>query len=184
LVSDLNGDDPVVQSDVGFGVEGQVRYTPGAFSIGAGAQWTTHDSHTFDFLQGSGITVAGTPTVRLYGLFVEPRYTININSQTVAPYVSARVAWLKVDNEGTLTDGTDSVTVKGTASGPAINLGGGFLFRLTSRVNFDAGFTYGYVSFGDLTIEVTPPDPNVPPQTSPTKSGTNFVGRLGVAIGL
>jgi len=185
-VSDLSGDDPVLQSDVGFGAEAQVRYTPSAFSFGVGFQWTTHSTHIFDSIpvQFPTISFVDEPSVQLYGVFFEPRYTININSNSIAPYVSARLSGLKVKNEVSITDGTETVTLTSTATGVAINGGGGILVRLSSRINLDAGVTVGYISFGDLTLEFTPSDPAFPPQTIPTDSGTNILGRLGFAIGL
>ena len=72
----------------GFGGEAQIRYTPSAFSIGGGFQYTIHN-----------ITNA-TEDAKLYGAFIEPRYRIHTGSYVLAPYVSARFALLKVGFTG------------------------------------------------------------------------------------
>src|SRR6478736_1585782 len=64
----------------GLGFEAQLRYTPGAFSIGAGYQRTTHHDD------------AAGGDVHLSGGFLEPRYVIATSSRSFIPYVSARVS--------------------------------------------------------------------------------------------
>ncbi|HZN98531.1 MAG TPA: hypothetical protein VFB61_12430, partial [Gemmatimonadales bacterium] len=63
----------------GWGGEAQIRYTPGALSVGAGFQYTQH---------GRGPLPADPDPadIKLYGGFVEPRYRIHTGSYTVAPY--------------------------------------------------------------------------------------------------
>src|SRR5215217_208738 len=49
----------------GIGGEAQIRYTPGALSVGAGFQYTDHGWKLRE------------ENVRLYGGFIEPRYRIH-----------------------------------------------------------------------------------------------------------
>ena len=145
----------------GIGAEAQIRYTPSAFSVGAGFEYTTHGFE-------------GQPEdIRLYGGFVEPRYRIHAGSNVVAPYISARFSLLKVGFSG----GDLSLT----SSFIQLNGGGGLLFRLNSRVNLDAGATFGYNRVGDGTLSSESGGGSVPVESS---SSSNLVIRLGMAIGL
>jgi hypothetical protein len=145
----------------GIGAEAQVRYTPSAFSIGAGFQYTAHqiDGRSED--------------AHFYGGFVEPRYRIHAGSNTVAPYVSARFSLLKVG----FTGGDLSLS----SSFLQLNGGGGLLFRLGSRINLDVGATYGYNRLGDGTLTSESTGGSVSVESS---TGSNIVARLGLAIGL
>ena len=145
----------------GVGAEAQVRYTPSAFSIGAGFQYTAHE------LEGR------TEDARLYGGFVEPRYRIRAGSNVVAPYVSARFALLKVGFSG----GDLSLS----SSFLQLNGGGGLLVRLGSRLNLDVGATYGYNRLGDGTLTSATGGGSLPVESG---SGSNVVARLGLALGL
>lgn len=145
----------------GIGGEAQVRYTPGAFSVGAGFQYTNHQ------LEGR------TEDARLYGGFVEPRYRIHAGSNVVAPYLSARLSLLEVSfSGGDLSLSSNFLQFNG---------GGGVLFRLGSRVNLDLGATYGYNRLGDGMLTSAANGSSVPVASS---SGSNVVARLGLAIGL
>ena len=65
----------------GAGVEAQLRYTPASlFSIGAGFQSTAHTS--------------GGDKLTMTGLFIEPRYALDIGSDRIAPYLAGRLAML------------------------------------------------------------------------------------------
>ncbi len=149
----------------GLGGEAQLRYTPSALSIGAGFQYTDHDTP-----ETPGIS----STFRLYGGFLEPRYVIDVGSQTLAPYVSARFSILSQKLKEVI--GT-SQEVESSATGLTLNGGGGVLFRLGPRLNLDIGSTFGYTSFGDYESEGT-----TLPSTS--ASGSNIVVRVGLALGL
>ena len=140
--------------DVGGGWEAQLRMNPSAFSIGAGAEQTFHQR-----LTGQDIV--------LLGGFLEPRYVVDIGSDNAALYVSGRAAVSKI----TIKSGT----IEATGTGYTLNGGGGFLFRLTDRVNLDAGATLGFKDLGDVTIGSTPVD---------LGTGANVVVRVGLAIGL
>lgn len=153
----------------GPGVEAQIRYTPGVWSFGAGLQFSSHGTDEAEF-EGE--------TVKLTGFFVEPRRVIDVGSASFAPYVSARLAFLRqsidVDIQGT--------SVSASASGTQINGGGGFLFRLTPNVNLDLGATYGLINFGD--VEVTVPGFGRTTLEGTSGNGSNLVLRAGVAIGI
>ena len=148
----------------GAGAEAQVRYTPSAFSLGVGYQYSSHDL-TFD--DGSSETVS------LSGVFAEPRYVIDLGSSTYAPYASARVALL---TQRVAFDGAEA-----SASGTQLNIGGGVLFRLSPRVNLDLGATYGAIDFDDVRVSF---EGETVTFTGSSGSGQNFVLRAGITVGL
>jgi hypothetical protein len=145
----------------GIGGEAQVRYTPGALSIGAGFQYTSHG------LQGRQ------EDARLYGGFIEPRYRIHTGSYVVAPYISARFSVLKVGFSG----GELSLS----SAFIQLNGGGGLLFRMGPRVNLDVGGTFGYDRLGSGTLRNRTTGSAVPTESG---SGSNIVARVGLALGL
>jgi hypothetical protein len=145
----------------GIGAEAQLRYTPGAVSVGAGFQFTVHELED------------RTEDARLYGGFIEPRYRIHAGSNVVAPYVSARVSVLKVGFSG------GDLSLSSTFM--QVNGGGGLLTRLGSRLNLDLGATFGYNRLGNGTLTSELSGTAVPVESS---SGANIVIRLGLAIGL
>jgi hypothetical protein len=151
--------------DVGNGVgfEIQARYTPSAFSVGAGFQYTSHgsDDPSFD------------ADFSLSGGFVEPRYVFPTQSDNVGPYVSTRFSILR---ESAKVEGFE-----GSATGFNANVGGGILLRVGPRVNLDFGATYGYTDFGEIVIR--DPDGDVIDRGE-GGPGSNLVLRLGVAVGL
>jgi hypothetical protein len=145
----------------GVGAEAQIRYTPSAFSIGAGFEYTNHGFE-------------GRPEdIRLYGGFVEPRYRIHAGSNVVAPYISARFSLLKVGFSGGDLDLTSNFI--------QLNGGGGLLFRMQSRLNLDVGATFGYNRLGDGMLSSKSGAGSVAVKSS---SGSNVVIRVGLAIGL
>jgi hypothetical protein len=148
----------------GPGAEAQVRYTPSAFSFGAGVQYSRHDL-TFD--DGTSETVS------LAGVFVEPRYVVDLGHPRVAPYLAGRVALLtqRVEFDG----------VEASASGTQLNLGGGLLVRLSPRVNLDLGATYGSIDFDDVIVRFEGESVTVPGSSG---TGQNFVLRAGLTVGL
>lgn len=145
----------------GFGGEGQIRYTPGALSIGAGFQYTNHGLEN------------RTEDTHLYGGFLEPRYRIHTGSNVVAPYVSARLSLLKVGFSG----GDLSLS----SSFIQLNGGGGLLYRLGPRLNLDMGATFGYNRLGSGTLKSESRGTAVPIESS---SGSNLVVRFGFAVGI
>jgi hypothetical protein len=145
----------------GFGAEGQLRYTPGALSIGAGFQYTNHglDNRPED--------------THLYGGFIEPRYRIHTGSNVTAPYLSARVSLLAVGfSGGDLTLSSTFVQLNG---------GGGLLYRIGPRVNLDMGATFGYNRLNSGTLRSKSSGTETAIDSS---SGSNLVVRLGFAFGL
>jgi hypothetical protein len=162
----------------GAGLELQFRVTPGQLSVGGGLQFTVHKP-----TEGAGEFFE---TIRLTGLFVEPRYVIDVGSARYAPYLSARLAISAMSF--VIADGATQPDVELTIeepTGPTINGGGGFLIRLGSRVNLDVGATFGYTKFDDITIraENTTNGQEVTARVA-IGSGTNMVLRAGLAIGL
>jgi hypothetical protein len=145
----------------GLGGELQFRYTPGALSVGAGFQFTIHELEE------------RTENARFFGGFVEPRYRIHAGSNVVAPYVSARFAVLKVGFSG------GDLSLSSTFL--ELNGGGGILIRLGPRFNLDLGATLGYNYLGSGTL-ISDANDNPIPVTS--RSGSNVVARVGLAIGL
>lgn len=151
----------------GSGFEAQIRYNPSSLSIGGGFQLTKHSLEGFD------------SKVNLGGVFVEPRYIIPTKSNKVAPYVALRLSLLR--ESGTFDAQAGKVTV--AASGFTFNGGGGVLFRLAKTLNLDLGATWGKTNFGKVTTKL---NGTVVPQASgiDAGSGTNFVFRAGLALGL
>jgi hypothetical protein len=145
----------------GVGGEAQIRYTPGALSLGAGFQYTRH-----------GLDIRPEDT-ELYGGFFEPRYRIHTGSNVIAPYISARFSLLKVG----FTGGDLSVS----SSFIQLNGGGGLLYRMGPRVNLDLGATFGYNRLGSGELKSERDGTSTPFDSS---SGSNIVVRLGFAFGL
>lgn len=139
----------------GVGIEAQLRYTPPSlWSFGGGVQWSSHTS--------------GPDTLDLMGLFFEPRYTVDIGSDRVAPYLAGRVALLRQ------TSNFAAVSEETSSNGAAVGGGGGLLIRATPRVNLDLGAALVYQTLGDATA------------SNATVSFGSFVGyvaKAGVSIG-
>jgi hypothetical protein len=140
--------------DVGAGWEAQIRLNPSAFSIGGGVENTFHKR-----LTGQDMTFLGG--------FLEPRYVVDIGSDNAVLYLSGRAALSQVKIE--------TSTNEATSTGYTLNGGGGLLFRLSDRVNLDAGATLGYKDLGDVTLGNLAID---------LGTGANVVFRVGLAIGL
>jgi hypothetical protein len=168
IYADLFGDQfPTLKAGVGF--EGQLRYTRGARSIGAGFQYTVHgDSEA----EADGHDA----NIKLIGMFVEPRYVINTGSGRAAPYLSARLALARFDVRVNFSDG-DVLTFN--SNGVTLNGGGGVLVSLTPRVNLDAGATIGFSKYNDTVGDISGK-----PFDMQMGSGTNIVARIGLAIGI
>ncbi len=141
----------------GFGWEAQLRVNPSAFSIGAGVEQTFH-----------GVTAVTGRDIILLGGFVEPRYVVDIGSDAVVLYLSARAALSQLK----LQQGT----FESTGTGYTLNGGGGLLFPLGERVNLDVGATMGYKDLGIVDVPSG--------QTFDLGTGANVVWRVGLAIGI
>ena len=142
----------------GPGVEAQIRYNPSLFGIGIGGEISWHN------VTGTG------RSVKLTGAFIEPRYVILTGSETVAPYLSGRLAISQTTFE--ISDLTS------TGTGFTANAGGGLLIILGSNVSLDLGATIGAKGLGTATVATTPPT------IFDLGSGTNVIIRVGLAIGL
>jgi hypothetical protein len=154
----------------GTGGEAQLRYTTGAWSWGAGLQYTVHgDSEA----EADGHDA----NIKLIGFFVEPRYVINVGSSKWAPYLGARAAFAQFDVRVDFSTG-DVNTFK--SDGLTLNGGGGILINLSSRTNLDIGATIGYSNYKDANAMNSETGPFI----EPLGSGMNAVVRLGLAIGL
>jgi hypothetical protein len=155
--NDFEGTDP------GYGFEAQLRYTPSAWSFGAGFQYTTHG-------------IENSPDrATLVGGFIEPRYVFSTGSASVFPYLSGRFYVVKFTSENSDTD------IRVTTTGLAGNGGGGVLVRLSTRMNLDLGATFGYFKFNEFTFENLGTGIE---GTSEGGNGTNLVGRVGLTFGL
>lgn len=160
------GGDAFAGVSTGGGGEAQIRYTPGSFSLGVGFQYSRHDFQDPQLTQKV--------PVKYYGPFAEPRYVIDVHSSKLAPYLSARLAWL--------SQSADFQEFAGSAKGSGfqVNGGGGVLVRLSDRINLDLGATFGSIHFGDYIVKQGGSEIG----RVPGGNGTNFVGRVGVAIGI
>jgi hypothetical protein len=162
----------------GAGFEAQLRYTRGAWSVGLGYQATRH-RYRYCALpassDGSCLTLIR-GRFRGAGVFFEPRYVLDAGSDVFAPYLSGRfsLVWQSADGD---PDYEFSV------SGSSANAGGGLLVRITPRVNFDAGGTVGYTRFSSFR-SVDRRTGAVLSGAEGGTSGSNFVLRVGVAIGI
>jgi hypothetical protein len=168
----------------GPGGELQVRVTPSLWSYGAGLQYSSH-----------GLDGVSNYSVSLAGVFFEPRRVFDIGSAKIAPYVSARLAYLQL----TADLGTYAPRVLAAAPGVTLslarrenetlsasgfqgNVGGGFLTKLSPRVNLDLGLTVGAIRFGEVKAKVGGRVIGSSGESSGT--GQNVVVRAGLAIGL
>jgi hypothetical protein len=161
----------------GFGFEAQLRYTRGAWSVGVGYQTTRHHYRYCGLPASTGgclVTIDG--RISGSGIFFEPRYVFDAGSDVYAPYASGRFSVVKQDNVG---DPLFDFSVTGSSA----NGGGGLLFRVTPRVNFDVGATVGYTRFTRYRA-VDRVTGDVLTGSTGGASGSNFVLRIGVAIGL
>jgi hypothetical protein len=159
--------------DAGPGIEAQLRYTPSVWSFGGGFQYSSHGVSEAE-LSGE--------SVKLMGVFFEPRRVFDVGSVSYAPYVSARLAFLRQSIDFSFVEQGETYDVSASASGAQINAGGGVLFRLSPRVNLDVGATFGVINFGDVEASVAGLGDVTLDGTSGT--GQNLVLRVGFAFGL
>jgi hypothetical protein len=160
----------------GGGFEAQLRYTRGAWSLGVGYQmarhryqycWLPSNGDCLRFLRGR---ISGS------GVFFEPRYVLDAGSDVFAPYLSGRFSLVRQTADG---DPDYDFSVSGSSA----NAGGGVLVRISPRVNFDAGGTLGYTRFSSFR-SVERRTGVVLTGAEGGTSGSNFVLRVGVAIGI
>lgn len=151
-----------VKSALGF--EGQLRYTKGRFSLGAGLEYTKHGIK--DDPDGFAI--------RRVGPFVEPRFVIPTSSNSIAPYLSARLSIVSV--KLVVPEALQDQIIGGKATGTTFNAGGGLLVRLAPRINLDLGATIGRTNFGTVTFDDGTAGEDL-------GSGGNLILRVGLGIG-
>lgn len=170
----------------GPGGELQLRVTPSLWSYGAGLQYSSH-----------GIDGVSGTNVDLTGIFVEPRRVFDIGSAKAAPYVSARLSYLRLSLDvgdvgvARASAASPDVTLSAqqaranlvfSASGFQGNIGGGVLIKLSPRVNLDLGATLGAIRFGEVKAELD--GRTIDASGTSSGSGQNAVIRAGLAIGL
>jgi hypothetical protein len=163
----------------GVGFEAQLRYTRGAWSFGLGYQSTRHDYRYCALVAANGSCFPNADIrgrISGAGIFFEPRYVFDAGSDVFAPYASGRFSIVKQNNVG---DPLFDFSVTGSSA----NGGGGLLFRVTPRINFDAGATVGYTRFTRYRAIDRQSGAEFSGSTNGS-SGSNFVLRVGVAIGI
>ena len=153
-----------------FGVEGQIRWTRGAWSLGAGVQYTSDRddnnvaselSENFNFVNANIVFDYDLSTL---GLFLEPKFVVLVFMDRFGLYASGRVAVLRMTESslGTRQEwdpvggfqnmggwrAPEVYSTEGTRTGFGAYLGLGLLVRLTSRVNLDLGATGGGTKWG------------------------------------
>jgi hypothetical protein len=154
-----------IDPGAGFELQGRRKLDP-LWSLGCGVQGTYHSLSSF----------SGSET--LEGLFCEPRKLVDINSERVFPYLSARAALLRQR----ITSGDDSRSAKGLA----LNIGTGIMMPIANTAGnyptlLEIGASGGYTQFGNFTKNV---GGLTVENDQPNGGGWNFVVRVGVAVGL
>lgn len=144
--------------NLGPGFEAQIRFNPSAFSIGGGFEMSWHEIEDSE------------RKVRLSGVFVEPRYVLDVRSENFAPYLAGRLAVSQTRFE--------IRRFSNTATGFTANVGGGILFVLSPKVNLDVGASIGAKDLGSATVATDPPT------VFDLGSGSNVILRVGLAFGL
>ena len=141
-----------------FGVEGQLRLTEGAGSVGLGVRATSFE-RAEDEINDSLSWDASS-----LGFFVEPRFVVGVLGDRVSLYVLGRLASdrLSANESGFRSDGLGSspvaYSVEGSLTSFAGYLGSGLLIRLTPHVNLDLGSVEGIPRWGhDRPPIVVPP---------------------------
>jgi hypothetical protein len=148
----------------GFGFEGQLRYAKGLWSLGLGYQTTKH--------------TAGEESIQISGVFLEPRYAIDIGSSTVAPYVAGRVAFLNQSSDLHDPDGIAAGVFHTSSGGSAFGAGGGLIIRGTSKINIDLGAAFVSQSFAEVSGNV-----NGTERTWTFSRFTGYVAKGGLSFG-
>lgn len=154
LFTEIERDGQVIR---GAGIEPQFRFNRvlsteslGALSVGIGTQLTSHSK--------------GNDELRVFGAFVEPRWVPPLPSTRVFPYVSGRIALLRVD-------GSFVFAPSGQSWGHAMGGGAGIVVKLSRTVNLDAGAQLLRQRFGNVgVVEFRP--------------FTTYAAKAGVSIGL
>jgi hypothetical protein len=155
LYATLSGDD-FQDTNAGFGLDGQVRFRAGSgFSIGAGAQWTTHSVVGID------------PNWSVIGVFGEPRYEFAAGDGTLRPYLWGRGGWIRAR----IADGPDELTQNGFYVGG----GGGLVIAAGGMASLDVGVLLAAVNFGEQQFNGQ--------GTGFKPSGSSLALRAGLLVG-
>lgn len=129
------GDEDVDVYSAGAGLEGLIRFSKGALSVGVGGQYTIHEGEM-------------ALDLTMYGPFIEPRLVFPLDSDQFAPYASVRLGHTTGTAEALLgSDVEYSFTY--------FNVGGGILVNLTRRINMDFGGTIGRIVDGGSGFDMT-----------------------------
>lgn len=123
----------------GVGFEGQFRYASGLKSIGLGYQTSNHK--------------ADDESIKISGVFLEPRYAFDIGSLRLAPYIAGRIAILKQSSELHDPDDPSSELFHTQSNGAAFGAGAGVIIRATKKVNIDLGAAFVSQSFSKVEGE-------------------------------
>lgn len=142
----------------GPGFEIQLRYTPrSVWSLGGGFETSSH--------------TRGGESLVVSEWLLEPRYTIDVGSDRLAPYIATRVALL----QETSTLFTNAFqTAEFHSGGVAFAGGGGLLVRTSPRVNLDLGLAFDVQSFADAQSGAA---------TATFSTFKGWVARLGAGVG-
>ncbi len=147
------GDDAIA----GAGVEPQLRFNRvvsterlGVLSLGVGGQLTLHER--------------GGDDLRIVGVFLEPRWVPPFPSRVVFPYLSGRVALLRLD-------GTFVFAPEGRSHGTGYGAGGGIVLKLSRTTNLDAGVQVVRQEFDPIGLVQFRPF-------------TTYAAKLGLSVGL
>jgi hypothetical protein len=166
LLAGLGGDAYAgIEPGAGFELQVRRRLNP-YWSLGCGFQGTYH---SFSELAGD---------VKLQGGFCEPRKLVDVGSERVFPYLSARGSILQQSV-------SDPIGFEGSATGFTMNLGAGIMLPFGSGAGryptvLEFGASAGYTSFGDFSAT----SPSGQTLTNSTGGGYNFILRIGLAVGL
>ena len=170
-------------------MEGQIRWTRGAWSFGSGVQSTTY-KQTGNF-SGQGIFDYDASTL---GIFLEPKFVVTVFADRFGLYVFGRMTLARItENESgtrpelvelpggghTDTGQLEAYSVDETRTSLAAFAGPGLLIRLTSYVNLDLGVTGGFAYWGQPDTGLRA---GVDVQTISSGAQGNFV--IGVWAGL
>lgn len=121
----------------------------GALSLGIGGQYSSHSKRNDD--------------LQILGLFLEPRYVPPFNSKTVFPYLSARLALLRLKGDFQLAP-------SGSSNGSGFGAGGGVAIKLTTTTNLDAGVQLVRQQFGSIgAVKFNP--------------FTTYTAKIGISLG-
>ena len=149
-------------------VEGQIRWTGGAWSFGVGVQSTSTSRGEKETIPSSegfvSVSLFSDYDASTLGFFIEPRFVVAVFADRFGLYLHGRVAVSRVsENEsGQLPVfdmfgnpvALDPYTLEANSFiAPSAFLGPGLLMRLNSRVNLDLGPTGGYAWWGERIRE-------------------------------